>query len=131
LFHIGDPEAQVQMSIQNEKDAIFKGALANLGSRRVEHSRELADQLGSRMFDTMLAELFVDKNGDGIPDALQSGQKTTIPGTASVASQQTDAPERPFALPRHDQPTSEAPRPTPDSMTQRVNMRKRLLSKKQ
>lgn len=84
LFHIGDPEAQVQMSIQNEKDAIFRGALANLGARRVENSKMLADQLGARMYATMLAELFVDRDGDGIPDLLQSGRGDgqAIPGTA-------------------------------------------------
>ncbi len=93
LFHIGDPDAQVQMSIQNEKDAIFRGALANLGSRRVENSKALADTLGARMYDAMLAELFVDRNGDGIPDALQSGQ--AVPG--HVIASQTQQPGRAMA----------------------------------
>jgi hypothetical protein len=88
LFHIGAPEAQVQMSIQNEKDAIFRGALANLAERRVENSKALAGELGARMYDSMLAELFVDKNGDGTADLLQSGRNegVTVPGTASSAS---------------------------------------------
>jgi hypothetical protein len=100
LFHIGDPEAQVQMSIQNEKDAIFRGALANLGSRRVENSKMLADQLGSRMYDQMLAELFVDKDGDGVPDALQSGRggSVQIPGTAIPLPVAHDETERPTAV---------------------------------
>ena len=94
LFHIGDPDAQVQMSIQNEKDAIFRGALANLGPRRVENSKALADTLGARMYDAMLAELFVDRNNDGIPDALQSGQ--AIPGHVVASSQpQPAAPQTP------------------------------------
>lgn len=81
-FHIGDPEAQVQMSIQNEKDAIFRGALGNLSERRTNNSKMLADTLGARMYQQMLDELSVDRNENGIPDALEGS--FNIPGITAV-----------------------------------------------
>ncbi len=72
IYHIGDPEAQKQMSIQNEKDAIWQGALANLASRRSHNSAALAEQIGGKMYQQLLAELFVDGNGNGQPDLLES-----------------------------------------------------------
>lgn len=72
LFHIGDPEAQKQMSIQNEKDAIWRGALVELAARRKEHSARLTAELGDRLYRDMLDELLVDANGNGRPDLFEA-----------------------------------------------------------
>jgi hypothetical protein len=78
LFHIGDPSAQKQMSIQNEKDAIWAGALKNLATRRTHNSSALAEELGGRMYDEMIAELFIDRDGDGRADLVQSRRPAVI-----------------------------------------------------
>lgn len=100
LYHIGDPEAQKQMSIQNEKDAIWQGALKDLASRRTHNSTALAAQLGGRMYEEMLAELFVDRDGNGRPDLLEARNTPNV----------IDAPPQPPQQPRQEVP---AARPTP------------------
>lgn len=84
-FHIGDPQAQIQMSIQNEKDAIFRGALDNLGSRRAENSKMLSNELGSRMYTQLLDELMVDNDRNGVPDAFEGSFQ--VPAQASSGMQ--------------------------------------------
>jgi len=102
LYHIGDPEAQKQMSIQNEKDAIWQGALKDLASRRTHNSAALAAQLGGRMYQEMLAELFVDRDGDGRPDLLEARN--------SSDDVIVDAPPQPTHQPRQEVSVT---RPTP------------------
>jgi hypothetical protein len=82
LFHIGDPEAQKQMSIQNEKDAIWRGALQQLASLRTTHSQQLTAELGNRLYRDLLDELFMDANGNGRPDIFEGA---AIPATATTA----------------------------------------------
>lgn len=84
-FHIGDPQAQIQMSIQNEKDQIFRGALDNLGARRAENSKMLSNELGSRMYTQMLDELLVDNDRNGVPDALEGSYQ--VPAQAGIPAQ--------------------------------------------
>jgi len=113
-FHIGDPEAQVQMSIQNEKDAIFRGALGNLSERRTANSKMLADTLGSRMYQQMLDELMVDRDANGIPDALEGS--FAIPGvTAPHANGQV------VTFPAQTNPAPVTITPRPDIQTGRVS----------
>lgn len=75
IFHIGDPQAQLQMSLQNEQDAITRQALENLAARRKQHSADLANQLGGRMYETLLDRLLVDANKNGRPDILEGNQQ--------------------------------------------------------
>lgn len=77
VFHLSDPESIKQMAIQNEKDAIWKGALAQLASMRAQNSNRLHHEIGKRMFDDMLAEL--DVNGNGVPDALEQPRQLPPP----------------------------------------------------
>lgn len=79
VFHIGDPEAQKQMSIQNEKDAIWKGALDQLGSLRQKHSAALTAELSGRMYQDMLDELLIDANNNGRPDILEGNSQAALP----------------------------------------------------
>jgi hypothetical protein len=90
VYHIGDPEAQKQMSIQNEKDAIWQGALKDLASRRTHNSAALSAQIGGRMYQEMLAELFVDRDGNGRPDMLEA--KTGGPVVVDAPQQAPPAP---------------------------------------
>lgn len=78
IFHLADPEAQKAMSIQNEKDAIWKGALENLAKRRSENSARLTAELGARMYQDLLAELMVDANNNGVPDIIE-GNRPSLP----------------------------------------------------
>lgn len=77
LFHIGDPEAQKQMSIQNEKDAIWRGALVDLAARRKQHSAMLTAELGDRLYKDLVDELMVDANGNGRPDLFEAAPLTS------------------------------------------------------
>jgi len=101
LYHVGDPEAQKQMSVQNEKDAIWRGALADLATRRTKNSTALAAQLGDRLYQEMLAELFVDRDGDGRPDLLQSrNEDVAIPAAVPApVAQPNRSQERPITSP--------------------------------
>lgn len=81
VFHITDPEAIKQMSLQNEKDEIWRGALKQLASMRAQNSSRLHEEIGRRLYNDMLAEL--DVNGNGVPDKLE--EKPTV----------TPAPKRP------------------------------------
>lgn len=122
-FHIGDPEAQVQMSIQNEKDAIFRGALDNLGARRSENSKMLADTLGGRMYGQLLDELMVDRDNNGIPDALEGSfqvpAQTGLPHepvtTYVNGTTATHAAAQTHPAPATLTPTEDSPRPLPAS----------------
>lgn len=84
VFHIGDPEAQKSMAIQSQKDAIWSGAMQQLEARRVHESQRLANELGQRLFDNMLAELLVDGNNDGVPDIMQRRQQLPAPSPNGV-----------------------------------------------
>lgn len=86
LFHIGDPEAQKQMSIQNEKDAIWRGALEQLAARRKEHSARLTAELGDRLYGDLLDDLFIDSNNNGRPDIFEGGSQPSIPAQTSSQS---------------------------------------------
>lgn len=92
LFHLGDPEARKEMTIQAEKDAIFDGALKKLNNRRMEHESALADELSEAMFTQLLSELRADKDRNGTPDVVERGKQTA---PKRDAARQTPA-EQPF-----------------------------------
>ena len=76
FFHLGDPEARKEMSIQAEKDAIWEGALEKLKQRRIEDESRLAAELSDVMFRQLVSELRADRDGDGVPDVVQRGRQT-------------------------------------------------------
>lgn len=78
VFHITDPEEQKKMSIQNEKDAIWRGAMANLAELRSRNSARLTAELGGRMYQDLLAELLVDADGNGMSDIIE-GNRPSLP----------------------------------------------------
>lgn len=97
-FHIGDPEAQKAMSIQNEKDAIWRGALLELASKRQTHSAMLTKELGGRLYNDLLAELFVDVNGNGVADIFE-GNRPELPPQTAVPLASAAQPEQSYAPP--------------------------------
>lgn len=96
VFHLADPEEQKKMSIQNEKDQVWKGALENLATRRSENSARLTTELGARMYQDLLAELMVDANNNGVPDIIEGNR-----------------PSLPTVAPSPTLPPGDAPRPGP------------------
>lgn len=57
LFHLGDPTARREMALQSEKDAIFEGAIADLKNRRIQNQSLLANDMGSVLYDELLASI--------------------------------------------------------------------------
>ena len=76
LFHLGDNEARKEMAIQSEKDAIFEGALKELGKRRVNAQAALAEELSGAMFAKMVSDLHADKDRNGVPDIMERGRQS-------------------------------------------------------
>lgn len=75
LFHLGDNEARKEMAIQSEKDAIFEGALKELGKLRSANQAQLAQELSGSMFAKLVSDLHADRDGDGTPDIMQRGRQ--------------------------------------------------------
>jgi hypothetical protein len=130
LFHLGDPEAQKEMAIQTEKDAIFSGALTNMKNRRVAQQAMLADELGGGIYAELLADVRRDSDRDGTPDIMQRGAQSgprTVPPpppaqvtAADVAAflslaQQSDIGNSTYDAPRqaaaHERDDNGGPRP--------------------
>lgn len=76
LFHIGDNNARREMAIQAEKDAVFEGALKELGKIRSANQAQLAQELSSVMFSKLVSDLHADRDGDGTPDIMQRGAQS-------------------------------------------------------
>lgn len=93
VFHITDPESIKAMSLQNEKDAIWNGALKQLAAMRAQNSTRLHEEIGKRLYQDMLAEL--DVNGDGIPDNLQQPKQLTAPALNGSGPKQRHAAQSP------------------------------------
>lgn len=87
-FHLTDPQARQRMMLQAQRDKIFDQALTKLGERVDADADRLANTLAGRNFSSLLQELSVDANGDGIPDMFQrNGSRPSTNGaTVRVAS---------------------------------------------
>jgi hypothetical protein len=97
LFHLGDNEARKEMAIQSEKDAIFEGALKELGKLRTANQAQLAQELSATMFAKLVSDMHADRDADGTPDILQRGRQV---GPATVI---------PLGISTHDAPRQSKP----------------------
>ena len=92
LFHLGDPEAQKEMAIQSEKDAIFAGALTDMKSRRIDAQQALSQELGGGIFAELLADVRRDANRNGTPDIMERGAQKPVSNSAYDAPRQDATP---------------------------------------
>jgi hypothetical protein len=76
-FHLSSPDARIAAAIQEEKDAVVEAALDDLSNRRQENAKILSGQMGAGMFKTMVSELSLDSDGDGLPDIYERPSKRT------------------------------------------------------
>jgi len=74
-FHLSSPDARIAAAIQEEKDAVVEEALTDLSNRRQENAKILSGQMGAGMFKTMVSELSLDSDGDGLPDIYERPSK--------------------------------------------------------
>ena len=74
-FHLSSPDARIAAAIQEEKDAVVDEALTDLSNRRQENAKILSGQMGAGMFKTMVSELSLDSDGDGLPDIYERPSK--------------------------------------------------------
>ena len=74
-FHLSSPDAKIAAAIQEEKDAVVEEALTDLSNRRQENAKILSGQMGAGMFKTMVSELSLDSDGDGLPDIYERPSK--------------------------------------------------------
>lgn len=93
IFHLTDPEARKRMALQGEQDAIFEEALKKLTTKRAEQSGALSEILADGMMAQLKADLAVDRNGDGIPDVMQSPRLAPITSPNGHNTRQTMAAE--------------------------------------
>jgi hypothetical protein len=85
------------MAIQSEKDAIFEGALKELGKLRTANQAQLAQELSATMFAKLVSDMHADRDADGTPDILQRGRQV---GPATVI---------PLGISTHDAPRQSKP----------------------
>jgi hypothetical protein len=95
VYHIGEPSAQVSMAIQNEKDQVFRGALLNMAEQRQANSVNLAKKLGDGLYQQLLDEMMIDRDGDGRPDLLQAANMPPVPQRRTIESESEEAAPRP------------------------------------
>ncbi len=77
-FHLSSPDARIAAAIQEEKDAVVDEALTDLSNRRHDNAKLLSGQLGAGMFKTLVSELGVDMDGDGLPDLTERPSKRHV-----------------------------------------------------
>lgn len=70
-YHLSSPDARIAAAIQEEKDAVIEQALDNLRNRREDNAMALSAQIGGGMYRSLISELGVDRDGDGIPDIAE------------------------------------------------------------
>lgn len=93
VYHISSPEARLAAAIQDEKDEVVNMALKNMQARREQNALALSEEMGAGMYNTLVAELMRDADGDGVPDMYErKAERGRQSGPRTVPS---DRPELP------------------------------------
>ena len=85
-FHLSSPDARIAAAIQEEKDAIMDAAMDDMRNRRQENAQRLSRQMGGGLYRTLVSELGVDADGDGIPDVFERPSNKGISNRPMVSA---------------------------------------------